>query len=182
MATRLSPGTSAPAFQAVDLNGNALTLQQYSGRYLLLQFYRFSGCPMCDLRLRDFSLEYPQLHERGLEAVAFFHSSPDRLRRHFSRRALPFPIAADPSQRIYRAYGVETSWPRLLLSMVKPSFYVDWARSMRYGFWGGFDVHYATMPADFLIGPDGKIIAVHYGADIGDHMKSADILRMVPPL
>jgi hypothetical protein len=33
----------------------------------------------------------------------------------------------------------------------------------------------AKMPADFLVGPDGRLLLVHYGKNIGDHLSLADI-------
>jgi hypothetical protein len=61
--------------------------------------------------------------------------------------------------------------------MLLPSFYWNWIRSIRHGFWGGADIQMAKMPADFLIGPDGRFLLVHYGKDIGDHLSLADIER-----
>lgn len=172
---KIVPGVQAPDLEMQDIDGRALSVEQYRGRPLLLQFYRYASCPMCDLRLHDFSREYPRLQRMGLEVIAVFHSSPGRLRSHFKHRPIPFPIVGDPDRRLYRSYGVETSWTRLLLSAVKPRFYWDWLRSMRHGFFGGLDLHLASMPADFLIGPDGTVLRVHYGADIGDHMPVHDI-------
>jgi hypothetical protein len=48
---------------------------------------------------------------------------------------------------------------------------------MRHGFWGGADVQMAKMPTDFLVAPDGRILLVHYGHDIGDHLSLAEIER-----
>jgi peroxiredoxin len=59
--------------------------------------------------------------------------------------------------------------------MFLPSFYVDWVRAMRYGIWGGVDWQMGKMPADFLIGPDGRILKVHYGREIGDHLPVAEV-------
>ena len=42
------------------------------------------------------------------------------------------------------------------MSMLLPSFYIDWIRSMRYGFWGGVDWQMGKLPADLLIGTDGR--------------------------
>jgi thioredoxin-dependent peroxiredoxin len=137
---------------------------------------------MCDLRLHDFAREYPRLREMGLEVIAIFHSSPGRLQSHFSHRPLPFPIIADPSRRLYRSYGVEISWIRLLSSALKPSFYWDWLRSMRHGFFGGVDWQLASMPADFLIGQDGTVLRAHYGRDIGDHMPVEEIEQALSEL
>lgn len=132
---------------------------------------------MCDLRLHDFGRHYPMLRKRGLRVVAFFHSSSERLRHHLHDRGLPFPVVGDPSMAVYRAYGVESSAPRLLLSAARPAFYWDWLRSMRHGYWGTVDWRMTTMPADFLIGPDQVVRRVHYGRDIGDHMPIATILE-----
>jgi len=175
MSMRPAAGTPAPDFSALDLDGQTRTLGQYAGRPLLLQFYRYAGCPMCDLRLHEFARAYPPLGQRGLEVVAFFHSSAEALRRHFARRPMPFPVLGDPRRAIYGRYGVETSLLRLLTSALRPSFYRDWLRSMRHGYWGGFDARMTGMPADFLIGPDQVIRLVHLGRDIGDHMSVAAV-------
>lgn len=53
------------------------------------------------------------------------------------------------------------------------AFLWDWIRDMRHGFWGGADPQMATMPADFLVGPDGRLQLVHYGRTIGDHVPLA---------
>jgi len=31
------------------------------------------------------------------------------------------------------------------------------------------------MPADFLIGPDGRIVKAHYGSEIGDHLPVTEV-------
>jgi thioredoxin-dependent peroxiredoxin len=129
--------------------------------------------------MSDFAREYPALEALGVQAIAFFHSPADRLRKHLSKRELPFPVVADPMMATYRAYGVESSIPRLFLSMALPSFYVDWVRAMGHGFWGSMSLNMATMPADFLIGADQAIRRVHYGTDIGDHMPVADIIEQM---
>ena len=179
---KLAPGNPVVPFSAVDVDGHPVSLEQFRGRPVLLMFFRYASCPMCNLRLHDFAREYPRLQARGLSAVAFFHSSAGAIRRNASRRNYSFPLVADPDQEIYRAFGVETSWAGFLKSMVLPSFYRDWIRSIRHGFWGGADLEMAKMPADFLVGPDGRLLLVHYGKDIGDHLSVADIEKALAGL
>jgi thioredoxin-dependent peroxiredoxin len=176
---RLNPGQAAPDFSVVDLDGQPRRLTDYRGRPLLVQFYRYSGCPMCDLRLHDFAREYPALSAEGLSVIAFFHSSPARLRRHFARRPMPFPIVGDPGRTTYRSFGVEASVVRTLLTALEPSFYRDWMRSMMLGYWGAFDLRMDMMPADFLLDGHGVIRAAHYGRDFGDHFPVAGLRRML---
>src|SRR5689334_14927577 len=162
---RLEPGDAGVPFTAHAIDGTAVSLSQFAGRPVLLIFFRYASCPMCNLHLRDFARDYAGLRERGLAVVAFFHSPAQAIQAHAGRRRYPFSLLSDPDFRVYRLYGVETSWPRLLLSIVKPAFYVSLVRSLIYGFWGGATWQMAKMPADFLVGPDGRLVAAHYGRD-----------------
>ena len=132
-------------------------------------------CAVRILRGPNLVLLRASVHDQGLEVIAFFHSSAESVRSHAGGRRYPFRLIADPTLDVYRLYGVETSWWRLLLSAARPRFYLDWVRSMRHGFWGGAAWQMGKMPADFLIGPDGHIAIAHYGADIGDHVPFATI-------
>jgi peroxiredoxin len=173
---RLEPHQAAPSFSAETVQGNSVTLDQFAGKPLLLKFHRYAACPICNLHLHDFARRFPEFHQRGLEAVAFFHSPVESIREHAGTEQYPFALAADPTFRVYRRYGVETSWPRLALSALRPNFYYDWVRAMRQGYWGGkMPLQIAKMPADFLIGPDGRIAHAHYGRTIGDHLPYHEI-------
>lgn len=172
---RLKAGDKAIPFSEETIEGKTISLDQFAGKPLLLMFYRYGSCPMCNLRLHDFAVHYPGLHERGLEVVAFFHSPARSIRANAGKRGYPFHLVPDPKYRVYRSYGIETSWPRFFLSMLLPSFYIDWIRAMRYGIWGGVDWQMGKMPADFLIGRDGVIVKVHYGREIGDHLPVQEV-------
>jgi len=170
---RLQTGQPAVPFVATTIDGAPVSLNQFAGKPLLLMFFRYASCPMCNLHLHDFAHHYAALRDRGLAVVAFFHSPAHAIRAHAGSRRYGFPFVADPELRVYRLYGVETSWPRLLLSSLSPRFYVAFVRSMVHGFWGGVAWQMAKMPADFLVGPDGRLVAAHYGRDIGDHLPVA---------
>ena len=175
MNLRLKPGDRAFPFSAETTDGNTISLGQFAGKPLLLMFYRYASCPMCNLRLRDFAQNYSRLHERGLEVVAFFHSPAGNIRANAGKQHYPFHLVADPRFNVYRSYGIETSWLRFFTSMLLPGFYVDWIRALRYGIWGGVDWQMGKMPADFVISPEGTILKAHYGRDIGDHLSIAEV-------
>jgi peroxiredoxin len=175
---QLEPYQAAPTFTVESVNGGQVTLEQFAGKTLLLMFHRYAGCPMCNIRLHHFAREFPKLNARGLEAVAFFHSPAKEIRKHAGGREYPFILASDPKFRVYRQYGVETSWRRLLMSFARPSVYAEMFRALRQGFRGGkMPAQLAKMPADFIIRPDGRVHAIHYGRSIGDHMSHTDIER-----
>jgi len=179
---RLELGQPAVPFTAQTIDGTAVSLSQFAGKPVLLMFLRYASCPMCNLHLHDVAKGYAGLRDRGLTVMAFFHSPARAIRAHAGGRQYPIPLVADPELRVYRMYGVETSWPRLLLSIAKPSFYVSFFRSLLHGFWGGAALRMAKMPADFLVGPDGRLVAAHYGRDIGDHLTVAQLHALLDGL
>jgi peroxiredoxin len=173
---RLQPDQPAPPFEVETIDGDTATLEQFAGKPLLLMFHRYAGCPMCNIRLHEFARQFGGLQERGLEAVAFFHSPAEEIRKHAGGRQYPFAIATDPKFRVYKKYGVETSWPRLAMALVQPSVYADFVKAFGQGFRGGrMPRQLAKMPADFFIRPDGRIHAAHYGDGIADHLTHRQI-------
>jgi hypothetical protein len=78
---------------------------------------------------------------------------------------------------LYRLYGVETSWPGLLRSAARPSFYVRWLQATMRGYLGGaIEGEFSRMPADFVIAADGTIARAHYGTGIDDHLKLDELM------
>jgi hypothetical protein len=147
-----------------------------------LQFRRFAGCPVCSLHLRSFVRHQEEL-SAALREVIVFHSSADALARHAGD--LPFPLVPDPEKALYRAFGVEAgararlapaAWPGILASIavalpdvilgrqpMPPLF----PKGGRYG-----------LPADFLVSPDGIMLAAHYGEHADDQWPVDAVLRL----
>jgi thioredoxin-dependent peroxiredoxin len=177
---RLHPGARAIPFDAVTAHGVPVRLADYDGRVLMLSFLRYASCPMCNLRVRELRSAYPALRARGVEVAVVFHSPARSILRHLGTQDAPFPLIADPGRRLYALYGVERSWPRLAMSVVLPSFLVAAVRASALGYLGGrVDGEWARMPADFLIGPGGRVLVAHYGAHIGDHLAVSRALEHV---
>src|SRR5215211_9226882 len=103
---RLKAGDKAVPFSAVTIEGKTISLERFAGKPVLLMFYRYASCPMCNLRLRDFAQQYPRLHERGLEVVAFFHSPARAILRNAGKQHYPIHIVADPQFVVYRSYRI----------------------------------------------------------------------------
>ena len=170
---RLSTGQLAKEFRVNDIFGKPVSLSQYAGKHVLLSFYKWASCPMCNLRVYRVSQQYAQLQQQGLEILAVFYSSADTLRAHMAQRSTPFPIIADPEMQLYRAYGVEKS----LWGMMKGGMRMgDIVSIMKLGLLKTVpEGDMRILPADFLIAPDQRIKIAYYGADIGDHLPIATI-------
>jgi peroxiredoxin Q/BCP len=170
---RLQPGQPAEDFQVEDIFGRPVRLIDFKGRKLLLAFFRYASCPLCNLRISSLIREYETLQAKGLDVVAFFQSPSDSIRQYVGRQDAPFPIVADPDRVIYKLYGVESSWPKFILGSMRLG---RLTKAAFKGFFPGkMEGSIPLVPADFLIGPDLTIAQVYYGKDISDHMPLEDI-------
>jgi hypothetical protein len=120
---------------------------------------------------------HDELMAAGIREVVFFHSPADELRRHTAE--LPFAVVADPEKRTYVEYGVESA-PRALLD---PRAWGPIVRGVLTGLLrrdpfpssrpvGGR----LGLPADFLIAPDGRIVAGKHGVHAYDQWSVDEIL------
>lgn len=165
---RLTTNTPAPSFTGELLGGGHLSLTELRDRPVLLKFYRFVECPICNLHLRELVLRHDEVAAAGLTTVVLFHSSLSRAERK-QGYDLPFRAIADPEKRIFRDYGVEGSLGGMFARKVAS----DYVRAMRDGFYskpfgyhGGIKGH----PADFIIDGDGIVKHAHYGASYADSL------------
>jgi hypothetical protein len=149
-----------------------------------LQFRRFAGCPVCNLHLRSVARREPEITAAGVREVVFFHAPSRELRPYVAD--LPLAVIGDPEKLTYREFGVEAApralldprvWPTVVRSVAvslgevlrarKP---MPPSRSPHGGRVG--------LPADFLIAPDGTVLAAKYGAHAGDQWSVEELLRL----
>ena len=171
---KLKIGDSAEAFDVSDIHGKNINLDEYRGKKLMLSFYRYASCPLCNLRVQKLIQNYESLDGKGLHLLAFFESPEESIIRYVGKQKPPFSIIADPERIIYKKYGVESSWIAFLLSAFTRSY--DGINAFFKGFLPGkLEGEIALLPADFLIDENHKISIAYYGKDIGDHLPLDEI-------
>lgn len=91
-----------------DVEGGTLTLDALtSDGPVLLIFFRFAGCPACNIALPHYAdALYPALRDRGIKLVAVSPQQPDRLKDIKVRHNLPFTVATDPDNGLARLLGI----------------------------------------------------------------------------
>jgi peroxiredoxin len=169
------PQTSAHKYHA----GDAVHLEDFTtidgltvtappaGGVVHIQFRRFAGCPVCNLHLRGFVQRREELEASGIHEVIVFHSTVAELRQY--EADLPLDVVADPKRRLYARFGVEASSRAYsirflpMLPVVAGNLIVQLFKRTRKappmtpegGMFG--------LPADILVGPDSRVIAIKYG-------------------
>ena len=171
---RLKECQSAPIFEVEDIFKNPITLKDYTGKKLMVSFYRYASCPLCNLRVHNLIKNYPSLHgEKGLDMLAFFQSPKESILEYVGKQDAPFSIIADPKREVYKLYGVESSIKKAFKGPEVNSLLTE---AMNEGFKPGkMEGERALIPADFLIGPDLTIKKAFYGEHAGDHLPIEDI-------
>lgn len=179
---KLRPGGVVAERELSAISGAALRLPDPQ-RLTHLQFRRFAGCPVCHLHLRAFVTRSSEIAAAGISEIVVFHSSREALLEHASD--FPFPIVADPTRSLYLEFGVEAA-PRALLD---PRAWWPVVRAIAYSAWG-IVRHGRRMPplapqggslglpADFLIGRDGRVRASRYGAHANDQWSVDELLAL----
>lgn len=172
---KLQAGQQAIDFHVRDIYSTPITLADYSGKKLMISFYRYASCPLCNLRVHELIQYFPAFNAKGLSMLAFFQSPAEGIRDYVGKQNAPFPIIADPSHEIYQRYGVTSSW----LGFGKAiAFKLPRAYQAVFGkgfLPGRMDGDKAMIPADFLITPEQAIHRAFYGSDIGDHLPIKEI-------
>ena len=173
MTKRITVGEQARDFSVIDMNGVTHRLENYRDRFLLLSFYRYAACPLCNLRVHELSQHRATFERMGLRSLLIFQSPAKSMRRHLERRPMPFPVVADPERRVYATYGLESSVAGFMVAMVHPRSVLALIKGFMPGKMEGDKL---LLPADFIIGPDLTVRQAYYGRHIGDHMPLGTIL------
>ncbi len=140
-----------------------------------LQFRRFAGCPFCSVHLRAFARRHAEIAAAGIREVVVFRSTATALQQHHGD--LPFALVADPEDRLYNRFGVGSGWRALLdpraLLMALPRVVRMLPRLPGLPPWGRGAL---GLPADFLIAPDGTVLACRYGTHADDQWSVDELL------
>lgn len=128
MAIVLKEGDKAPAFIALDQNGNKVSLKHFKGKKLVLYFYPEDDTPTCTIQACNLRDNYTLLKQNGFEVVGV---SPDEVVKHKKFEAkfnLPFTLLADTKHIILEKYGV---WDQKLMfgnkymGVLRTTFVID---------------------------------------------------------
>lgn len=129
----LQAGDKAPAFKAVDQNGQLHSLKDYKGKKVALYFYPQDNTETCTKQACNLRDNIGILQEKGIIVLGI---SPDDEKSHKkfeTKFSLPFTLLVDKDVKIAKAFGV---WA--------------WKKFMGHEYWG-------ILRTTFLINEKGKI-------------------------
>jgi peroxiredoxin len=157
-----------------SITGEAVRIPDDEGT-VHLQFRRHAGCPYCNLHLRSIAARYDEIRAASVREVILFHSSAADLLAYNEK--VPFPVVGDPDKRLYREFGVEAKVSALL----DPRAWLPALRGLatkRRLLAGDQRSGHLGLPADFLIGSDGTVVACKYGRHAYDQWTVDELLAL----
>jgi peroxiredoxin Q/BCP len=104
--THLKVGDKAPFFQGNIETGEAVSLDTYKGKKLVLFFYPKDNTPTCTVEACNLRDNYSAFTSAGYDVLGV---SPDSEKKHvnfISKYKLPYHLLADVEQDTLKAYGV----------------------------------------------------------------------------
>lgn len=154
-----------------SVRGTMLKLPNPDVRFIHLQFRRWEGCPICNTHMASLRRSADRIKAAGIQEIIYFHSTREAIAKF--QEDMPFDFVADPKKTVYRQFGVRASLKFILSFAVLWTFITGVASgrfnlNMRNGPHG--------LPADFLIGPDGTIVALKYGENAYDQWSVDELL------
>jgi peroxiredoxin len=101
-------GDMVEPFSLPEVHGGTVELDRLlDGGPAVLLFFRYAGCPACNIALRHYQAElFPPLADLGAALVAISPQIPARLTAIKDRFGFGFPVASDPDNGLARRFGI----------------------------------------------------------------------------
>jgi len=140
----LSIGDVAPDFALPDaLTGETVRLADLLGNPLLLYFGRGTWCPTCRKWMGEIRTHMRDLERRGARTVTIMAQKPASMKAHLERERYPFPVLADATREVVKAYGVYVRANFESINIARPAnFVLDAGGTIRL-------VHVASVQFEF---------------------------------
>jgi peroxiredoxin len=99
-------GKEAPNFVITDMEGNKISLEDYRGKGVFLNFWG-TWCKPCEKEMPYMNELYDEYKAKGVEIVALNADETNLAVKTFiNQYQLKFPVAIDKGQQILNTYGV----------------------------------------------------------------------------
>jgi peroxiredoxin Q/BCP len=126
--SELKEGQKAPDFTSKDQSGNIVSLNQFSGKKVVLYFYPKDDTPGCTAEACSFRDNYQGLKAKGLEVLGVSVDDEKSHQKFVAKHSLPFTLLADTDKQIVEAYGVwgeKNMYGKKYMGITRTTFLID---------------------------------------------------------
>ncbi len=121
-------GTAAPAFTAMNADGETVRLKDLRGQKVVLYFYPKDDTPGCTKEACSFRDAFSAFKKRGIEVLGISPDSEASHKKFTAKYKLPFTLLADANHSIadtYGVYGEKKFMGRTYMGVKRMTFLID---------------------------------------------------------
>ncbi len=129
------PGQPAPDFSTTDENNHPITLNDFTGKWVILYFYPKDDTPGCTTEAKDFTDLSSDFHQLGAKILGV---SPDSGKTHckfINKHNLSITLLSDPEHILTEAYGawrLKKFMGKEYMGVARSTFLISPAQTISY--------------------------------------------------
>ena len=173
--SKLNAGDSAPHLVLPAIDGSVFDLSKMKGKRVILTFFRFASCPLCNMRIRRIVQRWEEFGKDAI-MVGVFDAGVDELTKRMKKHNVPFTIVADESYEHFQSNGVQKSFGKFMLGAARSPLTLLQATMRGYVPLTLSISKLSTIPADILIDASGTVVRAHYCKDTADHLSIDELV------
>ena len=169
-------GDSSPVSTFYTVKDSSINLQQVGNKKVLITFFRYAGCPICNYRVHELTEAYDSLSEAGFIIVGIFESSTDIMKKYVNEYKVPFHVVSNADGSLYNEFSVPVSLTKTAKYSSKKRVRYFHKQGMKYydGSVYKRDGKLLRSTADFVL-ENGAFTLVNYNKAIGDHVPLSEL-------
>ena len=116
----------APGFSLLDINGAAVSLADFKGKVVFIDFWA-SWCPPCRISMPDVEKLHHQFQGKPVQVLGLnLDESASQAKKFVEKKKTPYPVLLAGDSDIPRAYGV-SGIPHFVLIDQEGRLVSDWS-------------------------------------------------------
>ncbi|NRG48067.1 TlpA family protein disulfide reductase, partial [Bacillus sp. CRN 9] len=108
----LKIGTEAPDFSLKDLSGQSISLSDYRGKKVILNFWA-TWCPPCKVEMKDFQTFHLQKKDQDIVILAVNIDPKSNVKGYIKKMGISFQVVLDEGDEVneqYEVFAVPTTY------------------------------------------------------------------------
>ncbi len=172
----LKAGEKLPEFQLNNHLGHLISSSELLGHGpLIINFYRGSWCPYCNLELHALHEKEEEIKKLGAQLIAISPELPDGTLSSVEKHNLSFQVLSDIDNIVAEKFGLVFTLPEELKGV-----YLGFGINLEKA--NGNDKWQLPIPATYIISSDGMITYTFVNPDYTKRLEPDDLLERVRKL
>ena len=124
----LNIGEKAPEFSLLDQNGNRVSLNDFSGKKVVLWFFTKASTSGWTTEGQGFRDEFSKFKQKNIAIIGMSADSVQRQKNFCDKENFNFPILSDENKEVikaYKAWGVKKMYGREYEGIYRYSYIID---------------------------------------------------------